>query len=51
MADFGHAMSPWHFSWPKHLANSSNHDSQAKPRLFAASTPSMALLKHFISSI
>jgi hypothetical protein len=42
LADFGHAMSPWHCCWPKHLEDSSH--SQAKSRLFA-------LLYHFTSSI
>jgi hypothetical protein len=49
LADFGHAMSPWHWRWPKYLAHFS--PSQAKSRLFAASTPSMALPNNFISSI
>jgi hypothetical protein len=49
LADIGHAMSPWHCRWQKSLADFSH--SQAEPRLFEVSTPSMALLNHFISSI
>jgi hypothetical protein len=48
-ADFGHTMSLWHCRWPKGWQISAR--AKPKPRLFAANTPSKALLNHFISSM
>jgi hypothetical protein len=49
LADFGHAMSPWHCRWPKSLADLSH--SQAKTEDIYCQHTKLALLNHFISSI
>jgi hypothetical protein len=49
VADFGHVMSSLHWCWPNILQIQAR--ANPKPREFAARTPSMALLNHFISSI
>jgi hypothetical protein len=51
VADFGRDMPHWHCCLPKSKVWQISARAQPKPRFLAASTPSMVLLNHFVSSV